>query len=71
MREQLEKIFEELIENGIGLQDFVNLIERIYIEKALEKNNFNIVQTAKKLKVHRNTLSNKIKKLDIKINGKK
>ncbi len=71
MREQLEKIFNELIESGIGLQDFVNLIERIYIEKALEKNKFNIVQTAKKLKIHRNTLSNKIKKLDIKINGNK
>ncbi|BBB33013.1 Fis family transcriptional regulator [Thermotomaculum hydrothermale] len=70
MRKQLEKIFEEMLDNGIGLQDFSNLIERIYIEKALEKNNFNIVQTAKKLKIHRNTLSNKIKKLEIKINGK-
>ncbi len=71
MREQLEKIFDELIENGISLQDFTNLIERIYIEKALEKNNYNIVKTAKMLKIHRNTLSNKIKKLKIKINGKK
>ncbi len=71
MRKQLEQIFEELIENGIGLQDFVNLMESIYIEKALEKNKYNIVQTARKLKVHRNTLSNKIKKLEIKVNGNK
>ncbi len=71
MRKQLEQIFEELIENGIGLQDFVNLMENIYIEKALEKNKYNIVQTARKLKVHRNTLSNKIKKLEIKVNGNK
>ncbi len=70
MREQLEKLFEEMLDNSISLHDFINLMESIYIEKALEKNNFNIVQTAKKLKIHRNTLSNKIKKLDIKLNGK-
>ena len=70
MREQLEKIFSEMLDSGISLPDFVNLIERIYIEKALEKNNYSIVNTAKKLKVHRNTLSNKIKKLEIKTDGK-
>ncbi len=70
MREQLEKIFSEMLDSGISLPDFVSLIERIYIEKALEKNNYSIINTAKKLKVHRNTLSNKMKKLDIKADGK-
>ena len=70
MREQLEKIFSEMLDSGISLPDFVSLIERIYIEKALEKNNYSIINTAKKLKIHRNTLSNKMKKLEIKADGK-
>ncbi len=70
MRQKLEKIFCEFIENGVSLPDFVELIEKVYIETALEKNGFNIMQTAKNLGIHRNTLSKKIKKLDIKVNGK-
>ncbi len=67
MREKLEKLFEKMLDNNIGLHDFTRLVEAIYIEKALERNNFNIVKTAKLLNIHRNTLSNKIKKFNIKI----
>ena len=47
----------------------VNEIQKIVITKALEESNGNQVQAAKMLGMHRNSLSNKIKKFNIDVGG--
>ncbi len=47
--------------------NIIKNIEKILIEEALEQTNHNISQAAKILGVHRNTIYNKIKELNIKV----
>lgn len=49
----------------MGLQNARQAFERRYVTKALERCNWNLTDTARLLKVHRNTLMLKVKALNI------
>lgn len=60
MKNQLDSLINQLIENDILFEDAVNEFEKRFIKKILEKNNGNLCKAAKDLHIHRNTLSRKI-----------
>lgn len=56
---------EEAIQNQIPINEILKEVERTYIQKILEKSNFNISHTAKALGIPRSTLQNRMKQLSI------
>ncbi len=56
---------EELINISNSFQEFKEKAEKIFIEKQLESNNWNISKTAEALEIQRSHLYNKMKKYDI------
>lgn len=60
MKNQLEALINNLIENNIGFEDAVAEFQRRFIHKIMEKVNGNQSRAAKTLGIHRNTLSRKI-----------
>ena len=66
MGESLAEIIGCFVESGLTLKEVVEEVEKIYIEKALRLNNWNLKRTARKIEIHRNTLSMKVKKFGIK-----
>ncbi len=66
MGESLAEIIGCFVESGLTLKEVVEEVEKIYIEKALRLNNWNLKRTARKIGIHRNTLSMKVKKFGIK-----
>jgi transcriptional regulator with PAS, ATPase and Fis domain len=65
MREKLHDLIHDFINHNFHLDEVVDVVEKVYIEKMLEKNNYNVTLTAKKMDIHRNTLTRKIKMLSI------
>ncbi len=59
LKERLEKIVSEMIENGVELGEAVRDFERKYIAVALEHANGSRSAAAKALGIHRNTLRRK------------
>jgi len=57
MRDQLEKLIGQMLDGHILLPEALAEFERIYIEKALERNGSHLGKTAEILGIHRNTLS--------------
>ncbi len=64
--EELEKIIRYLINSGVTLEEFEEVVEKIYIKEALKINGGKIKDAAALLGLHRNTLAGKIKKYKIK-----
>jgi len=64
--EKLEKIIRYLINSGVTLEEFEEVVEKIYIKEALKINGGKIKDTASLLGLHRNTHGGKIKKYKIK-----
>lgn len=60
MKNQLDALIDQLVENGIFFEDAVSEFEKRFICKVLEKNSGNLSKAAKDLCIHRNTLSRKI-----------
>ncbi|HKT12999.1 MAG TPA: helix-turn-helix domain-containing protein [Terriglobia bacterium] len=60
MKNQLESLVNQLIENDILFEDAVSEFEKRFIRTILEKNNGNLSRAAEALHIHRNTLSRKI-----------
>ncbi len=65
MKDQLDALINQLIENNILFEDAVSEFEKRFIRKILENNNGNLSKAAKALKIHRNTLSRKISALNL------
>jgi len=65
MREKLHDLIHDFINHNFHLDEVVDVVEKVYIEKMLEKNNYNVTLTAKKMDIHRNTLTRKMKMLSI------
>ncbi|HET7212414.1 MAG TPA: helix-turn-helix domain-containing protein [Terriglobia bacterium] len=65
MKNQLESLINQLIENGILFEDAVSEFEKRFIRTILEKNNGNLCKAAEALHMHRNTLSRKIAALKL------
>ena len=60
MKEQLEALIRQMVDQGIVYEDAVAEFEKRYIACVLEKSNGNRCKAARELRIHRNTLSRKI-----------
>ena len=57
MRARLEALIDEMLDGHILLAEAVSEFERLYIKKALARNQDHLSKTAKALGIHRNTIS--------------
>ncbi|MBC8029840.1 MAG: hypothetical protein H7Z16_06995 [Pyrinomonadaceae bacterium] len=60
MRARLEALIEEMLDGRILLSEALNEFERLYIRRALSRNNDHFSKTAETLGIHRNTLSKRV-----------
>ena len=60
MRARLEVLIEEMLEGRILLGEALSEFEKLYIRKALSRNNDNLSKTASALGVHRNTIAKRV-----------
>ncbi len=60
LRVRIEIIIEEMLDGQILLSEAMSEFEKIYIEKALQRNNEHLSKTAIVLGIHRNTLSKRV-----------
>ena len=65
LHQKMEILIQELVENELPIKDALREFEKIYIELAAKKYNGNKTKMAKALGLHRNTLHNLIKALNI------
>jgi len=57
MRARLEALIDEMLDGNILLAEAVSEFEKLYIKKALSRNEQHLSKTAKALGIHRNTIS--------------
>ena len=60
MRSRLEALIDEMLDGQIRLDEALSEFERLYIQKALQRNGEHLSHTAKVLGIHRNTLSKRV-----------
>jgi DNA-binding NtrC family response regulator len=60
MRSKLEALINEMLEGRILLDEAVGEFEKVYIQKALQRNENHLSRTAAILGIHRNTLSKRV-----------
>jgi DNA-binding NtrC family response regulator len=60
MRARLENVIDERVDGGILLSEAVGEFEKLYIKKAFLRNQGHLSKTARKLGIHRNTLSKRV-----------
>ena len=60
MRKRMELLIGEMLDGRILLDEAITEFEKIYIQKALERNAKHLSKTACALGIHRNTLSKRI-----------
>jgi DNA-binding NtrC family response regulator len=63
VREQLDRLIEEMVTRGIRYPDAQREFERRFIARVLAREDFNLCRAAEELGMHRNTLSRKISEL--------
>lgn len=69
MREQLDKLVEEMVTKGIRYEDARQEFERRFITRALTRSKGNLGRAAGLMGIHRNTLSRKIVEYRLKRTG--
>ena len=60
LKEQLERLVEEMVNRGVRYEDAVREFEKKYISRVLLKADGNLCEAADLLGMHRNTLSRKV-----------
>ena len=60
MHDRLEHLICEMLDGRILLTEAIAEFEKIYIQKALERNGSHLAKTADALGIHRNTLSKRV-----------
>jgi transcriptional regulator with PAS, ATPase and Fis domain len=60
MRARLEALIDEMLDGHILLAEAVNEFERLYIKRALARNEEHLSKTAKAIGIHRNTISKRV-----------
>ena len=60
MRKRMETLIGEMLDGRILLDEAITEFEKIYIQKALERNADHLSKTATALGIHRNTLSKRV-----------
>jgi Fis family transcriptional regulator, factor for inversion stimulation protein len=63
MREQLERLVDEMVSKGIRFEDAQREFEKRFIAHVLSKADGNLCKAADVLGMHRNTLSRKLTEL--------
>ena len=69
MREQLNRLVDEMLTKGILYDDARREIEKRFITRALARSNGNLGRAAALLGIHRNTLTRKIAAYRLKRTG--
>lgn len=69
MRDQLDRLVDEMLRKGILYDDARQAIERRFISRALSRSEGNLGQAADLLGIHRNTLTRKIATYRLKRTG--
>jgi DNA-binding NtrC family response regulator len=65
MREQLERLIDEMVTKGVRYDDAQREFEKRFITCVVQQSAGNLSRAADTLGVHRNTLTRKIKELKI------
>lgn len=60
LRSQMEKLIDEMLNGRILLNEAISEFEKLYIQKALARNDNHLSNTADILGIHRNTLSKRV-----------
>jgi len=60
LRAQLEALVDQMLDGKILLEEAVAEFEKLYIQKALLRNQQHLSKTAAVLGIHRNTLSKRV-----------
>jgi DNA-binding NtrC family response regulator len=60
VREQLEKLVQEMLDKGILYEDARREFEKMFISRALQRSKGNLGDAAELLGLHRNTIARKI-----------
>ncbi len=60
MRNRMENLVEEMLDGQILLNEAMCEFEKLYIQKALERCDDHLSNTANTLGIHRNTLSKRV-----------
>lgn len=60
MRERMGTLIDQMLDGQIMLTEAIDEFEKIYIEKALERNSNHLSNTAAALGIHRNTLTKRV-----------
>ena len=60
IRSRLEALVEEMLDGQILLEEALSEFERIYIQKALSRQQKHLSRTAHMLGIHRNTLAKRV-----------
>jgi DNA-binding NtrC family response regulator len=66
MREQLERLIDEMVTKGVRYDDAQREFEKKFIAQVLEKADGNLGRAADLLGMHRNTLSRKVSEYRLK-----
>ena len=61
IKQVLEEIIDEMVAKGIYWTEAVSQFEKLFIQRALDESNGNLIRAAETMGVHRNTLSKKIR----------
>ncbi len=69
MRDQLDRLVDEMLRKGILYDDARQAIERRFITRALSRSEGNLGQAADLLGIHRNTLTRKMAAYRLKRTG--
>lgn len=65
MKDQLEALISQMVEQGIAYEDALTEFEKRFIKRVLDKASGNQSKAARELGIHRNTLSRKIEELNL------
>ncbi len=66
IKRQMRILAGKAAKSKLFYKEIIEEFERTLLTTVLEKNDFNMIRTALELKLHRNTISQKMKKLKIK-----
>lgn len=64
-RARLQHLVEDLVEQGLTLEQAGQELEKLFIQATIRANEGNLGRSASALGVHRNTLRNKLRKLGV------
>jgi DNA-binding NtrC family response regulator len=66
VRDQLDRLVQELLEKGVLYDDARREFEKMFIARALQRSKGNVGNAAEMLGMHRNTIARKISEYRIK-----